>query len=822
MKSLLRRSGLLALVFLLSAFAATAQLAPTTVARIDIKHVGPAKVSDELIRANIRVRVGDPYVRSAVDDDVKNLYGTGFFYNIQVTDDYTDQGVVLTYIIQGKPRLTSINFEGNKKFSVSKLSKKVTSKVGQPLDEQKLFSDVQEIKKMYLNAGYPQTEVKYTVSIDENMGTGSATFEIKESPKVKIESIHFVGNAAFPESKLRKIVKIHKPGLFGSLFGWRTFKQDKLTEGKEKLYDFYREKGYLDFDIQDVQLTYPNPARVDIKIIITEGKQYRIGKITFEGTTFLPTNAISPTFDPGPKPDKNSPNYATWVEETRLHRGFPMKVGTLFTPNGMDADIDAIENFYGARGYIDVTRSSRNLQVLRVPNVETGTIDLEFQIDEGQKNYIEKIDIRGNVKTKDKVIRRELSVTPGEVFDMTRVKLSRTRLDNMQYFSKVEARPEPTDVPNRKNLVIDLEEKSTGNFSVGAGFSSVDSIVGFAEVTQGNFDLFNPPTFTGGGQKFRTRIQLGTQRQDYEISFTEPWFLGHKLALGVDLYRRELDFQSVNSLYNEQRTGARVSLTRALGSDFLIGSVSTTVEDAGIVDVPYYAPPSILDEAGNKILFRFGGSLAYDTRNSTRLPDHGQRTELDAEVVTGDAQFYKLELSTDWYFKGPFDGHVLEMVAKAGVVSSLGSGNVPFYERFYLGGLKTLRGYEYRGVGPEESYMYPDVTYDTNGLPVSTNSITAYEPVGGNTYWFASAEYSLPLIERLRFATFYDIGMVYPDSYSFSSSGSTGFADDIGIGLRIDLPIGPLRLDYGIPINHDKNTGGSGRFQFGVGYTRDF
>src|SRR5262249_20744722 len=161
----------------------------------------------------------------------------------------------------------------------------------------------------------------------------------------------------------------------------------------------------------------------------------------------------------------------------------------------------------------------------------TGTMDLEFLLEEGQKSYIEKIEIRGNTKTKDKVIRRELAVAPGETFDMVRVKVSKQRLEGLQYFEKVDTRPEGTDVPNRKNLIVGVDEKNTGNFTLGAGFSSVDSIVGFAEISQGNFDLFHPPTFTGGGQKFRLRIQLGTQRKDFVISFVEPWFLGRKLSL---------------------------------------------------------------------------------------------------------------------------------------------------------------------------------------------------------------------------------------------------------------------------------------------------
>ena len=278
-------------------------------------------------------------------------------------------------------------------------------------------------------------------------------------------------------------------------------------------------------------------------------------------------------------------------------------------------------------------------------------MDLEFQIDEGQKNYIEKIEIRGNTKTKvtASFAANWRSLARRNPFDMVRVDLSQRRLEGLQYFEKVDARPEATDIPNRKNLIVGVEEKNTGNLTMGAGFSSVDSVVGFVEVSQGNFDLFNPPNFTGGGQKFRLRVQLGTERQDYELSFTEPWFLGRKIQLGVDLYRHDLNFQSLNNLYDEVQTGGRVGLTKALGSDFLIGTVGYTLEDIGILlnghtvatngggnvrivgQTPI--PNALTSESGYNLVSKFDFGLAYDTRNSVTLPNKGQRTSLTADIA---------------------------------------------------------------------------------------------------------------------------------------------------------------------------------------------
>lgn len=794
-----------------------AQLSSPKVQRIEIKHIGPATVSDELIRSNIRVKPGDPYVRFSVDDDVKNLYGTGLFYNIRVAEENTTDGVALTYLVQAKPRLTDIKFSGNKKYKDSKLQSKITSRVGDPLDERKLFTDSQDLKKMYEKAGYPGTEVKYVLSLEEASGRGTVTFEIKESPKVKIKGVEFVGASAFSEKELRKVIKTRKRWMFSWLTGSGVYKADEFEMDRERLTEFYRNRGYIDFEIKDVQLERPTPKTMVVKIEVREGTPYKVGAITFTGTTLLNTNAVQPDFAPGTVPP-DGVSREEWLAARQLNRRFPMKEGDTFTPTGLSKNTEVIEDFYGAKGYIDVTPSTGNLRVSKVPNTERGTMDLEYRIEEGQKSYIEKIEIRGNTKTKDRVIRRELAVAPGEVFDMVRVKISEQRLQGLQYFEKVDSRPEPTDIPNRKNLVIGVEEKNTGNVSLGAGFSTVDSIVGYVEFTQGNFDIGKPPYFTGGGQKFRARVQIGSQRQDYTLSFIEPWFTGRKLSLGVDLYRRELDFQSVENLYNEERTGARLSLTRALGSDFLIGSVNYTIEQVGIVDVSTNAPAAISNEEGRALLSKFGASLAYDTRNNVTLPDRGQRTELFGQITGGpfggDRDFYKVELKTAWYFKGLYSGHVLEVVGRAGVGDGLtGNKDIPFYERYYLGGLYSLRGFKYREIGPRELLL--------DG--------SAYEPVGGKTYWFATAEYSIPIIERLRFAVFYDIGMVYPGAFSFSPDPSRGpgydtgtYADNWGIGLRLNLPIGPLRLDYGFPITAPNGVSDSGRFQFGVGYTREF
>ena len=781
----------------------------TKVAKIEVQHVGPPAVSDSLIRANIRVKEGEPFLRPSVDEDIRNLYATGYFYNIRVGEEPTPDGVKLIYVFQGKPRLTEIKFSGNKKFAPKKLSRKLTSKVGKPLDQRKLFGDAQEIEKMYQKVGYPRTTVKPVVSIDENAGRGSVTFEIKETGKVKVIDVAFDGAQAFTKKKLRKVLKTKRRWFLSWLTGSGVLKEDEFEDDKDRLIEFYQNEGYIDFEIKEVKFDYKSPSKMIVRFVISEGSQYKVGAVTFTGNKLFSEEEISKGI----------------VVAGRLDRP-RMTVGKTFTPKGLKADTEAIADYYGSKGYI-----STEIKANKSANTTTGTMDLVYEIKESDKSYIERIDIKGNYKTKDRVIRRELAVSPGEVYDTVRVKLSKARLEGLTYFEKVDTQPEDNEgLPNRKNLVVAVDEKDTGYFTFGAGFSSVDNLVGFVEVTQGNFDLFKPPTFTGAGQKFRLKAQIGTQRQDYQVTFIEPWFLNRKLQLGVDLYHQELNFLS--DIYDETRTGGTLSLTRALGSEFLLGKISYTLESIGI-DIARGLHPDnqvrnvtvgtgtnattravtnfanvsqeLYDERGNRLVSKIGTSLAYDTRNHALLPSRGQRTELIGElaggVLGGDTDFYKLELRSDWYFPGFFEGHIFQIGAETGVVEPYGdSSRVPLFDRWYLGGANTMRGYKFRHVGPRDRFG---------------------EPIGGNTYVFGTIEYSLPIIERLRFAVFYDIGNVYRGSWDYSHLRD--FNDNWGVGLRINIPqLGPLRLDYGVPITHGAENSGSGRFQFGASYGRGF
>jgi outer membrane protein insertion porin family len=799
---------------------ASAQVAGPPINKVSVRFVGPPPVSEEFIRANVRLKAGEPFTRPAADEDVKDLYATGYFYKINVAADESGGGVDVTYIVQGKPILIDpVTIVGNVKMSNRKLRKKITSKPGQPLDERKLFDDAQAIKEIYEKAGYQKTTVTAeTTGIDEAAGHARAAIIIHETPKIKIKDVIFVNATAATQRELRKVFKkTRRRWMFSWLTGSGVLKEDEFETDKEGLIEFYQNKGYIDFAIQDVKFEYINPKWMNIRVILSEGRQYKVGSLSIKGNTIFTTN-----------------DFIQGVKINRTLMRLKLVPGAIFKPSQFNDDQETMRDMYGARGYLDPNQHGTTLiSAINSPNPATGTIDLSYDIQEGEKDYVEKIIIKGNVKTKDRVLRRELAIYPGEVYDMVRVKISQQKLQGLEYFSKVDMQAQDTDVPNHKDLVIGVEEKSTGNFTIGAGFSTVESLVGTVEVRQGNFDLFNPPTFTGAGQKLQLRLSVGLLLQDYDLHFTEPWFLGKRLIFDVDLYHRDNYYNALHGDYSETFDGGTISLTKALGSQFLRGTVSYTMENVHVSITPNFFPydttnyfatggglyegenytgpqvsSAILAERGSYLISKFGTSLEYDTRNNLRMPDGGQDTSISAQVATppGDTDFYKLELRTRWFFKGFATNHILELDGRGGVVSPWGdTARVPIFERWTLGGLYSLRGYRYETVGP----------LDNLG-----------EALGGDTYWFASAEYSIPLISIVRYAFFYDIGNVYADPFSLRRApGTQFFNDDLGVGLIIVLPIGggtPLRLDYGVPIVHDMTASKFGRFQFGFGYSRPF
>ena len=729
---------------------------------IDVQYAGASTVSKEKILANMRTRVGRPYSEQIVEEDIRNLYATGNISNVRIFGEPVKDGVRVIVVVQSKAQITEVTLTGVQELKTTRIRKEIGAKPGDTLNEANLQADKEKIIKYYADKGFTEVDVSYKTEINDKLGTVRVAFTVNEGGKVAIRSVTFAGNSALTVKEIRKVVKTQKKGLLNIFTsGVGRLNTEQLDSDVAAIRDLYQSRGYMDAKVAPPQVTRDG-GKVDVAFTITEGGQYHVGRVTYIGAKVFTPDEIT--------------------------RGAKVKTGEVYAPQHVRADVKAMQDLYGTRGYIDFQAGANTTPAAGQ------TIDVTFNMDEGVQSYLEHINISGNTRTQDKVIRRELPLTPGEVFNTVRVDAGKQRLMNLNYFSKVDAYPADTLVPGRKDLNVLVEEKRTGSFNFGAGFSSIDNLLGFAEITQGNFDITRWPYFTGGGQKFRLRVQYGTRRKDFVLSLTEPYFLDREISVGGEIFYREASF--VSDVYDERRYGFDVNARKRLG-EFLTGRVSYTLQDITIFKVAADASQAIKDEAGSRVQSKLAAGLTHDTRDSVFLTRRGHRVDLSVYgaggFLGGGTDIYGFDLEGSKYFHLPFDTILTLNGEIASVNTWAGGDRVPIFDRLFLGGANNLRGFKFRDVGPK----------DVNG-----------EPIGGQSLWRLTAEITAPIVEKVRAALFYDIGSVGESAYSFSS----GVNSDVGLGVRLDLPIGPVRIDYGIPLQRDEFTSSSGRFNFNIGY----
>jgi len=731
---------------------------------IEVQYAGASTVSKEKLLANMRTRVGKPYAEQAVEEDIRNLYKTGNISNVRIFGEQVPDGsgVKVIVVVQSKAKITEVHLNGATRIKESRLRKEISAKPGDTLDEASLEQDRQKILKYYTDKGFTDIEVKYNTELNETAGTAVVTFSVNEGGKLIIKKVKFEGNTVFKTSDLASAVKTKPKGIRYIFSGGGKLNTDTLDTDVVALKDKYLAQGYIDVVIAPPRIDREG-EKADVTFVIHEGAQYHVGKVTYNGAKVFPIDQLTKTAK--------------------------IKTGNVYSPQAVRADVKSIQDTYGTRGYIDFQAGAAT-----TPG-PGNTIDVTYNFEEGTQSYLEHINISGNQRTKDKVIRREIPLTPGEIFNTVYVDSAKARLMNTNYFAKVETYPADTLVPGRKDLNVIVEEKRTGSFNFGAGFSSIDKLLGFAEITQGNFDITRWPYFTGGGQKFRIRVQYGTERKDFIMSLTEPYFLDREIAVGGDIYYREAAFTS--NVYNERHYGFDLTARKRL-TPFITGRVEYRLEEVTIFNVDSSASQAIQDEAGSTLKSQISGGLTYDTRDSLFLTRHGERVDLSAYVaggfLGGQESIYGFDLEASKYVLLPWDTILTFNGELAFANTWNGASEVPIYDRLYLGGANNLRGFKFRDVGPK----------DENG-----------EPLGGNSLARFTVEYTYPIVDKVRGAIFYDVGFVNEGSYNFSGSDVNS---DIGIGVRLDLPIGPVRIDYGIPTQRDSFSSKNGQFNFNIGY----
>ena len=735
---------------------------PPIIRSMDVQYTGPATISRERILAQMRTKVGQPYSNEIVQEDIKALYKTGYIRNVRIFAQPEGDGVKVIVAVQTRAIIREIEITGAEHLKAQRLRKEIKVRLNQAVDEQQLEDARQKIIEIYQGRGFNDVSVEFRIDpIDEKRGTARVVFTVNEGVKGAISQVRFEGNAHFSQRVLRKQMKTRGRSLIYFVDKTGRLDEVQLEQDMDKIREFYQDHGYIDVEVKEVRKERTPKGPMIITIVIAEGPQYHVRKLTVSG-------------------------YQA-TTEAKVLALLKMKEGSVYSPKQLRDDAKAVADAYGSGGYVDLVITPEGTPA------GTGLIDVHYNIEEGTRSFVNRVNIEGNTRTKDKVIRREVLVAPGDVFNTVRVDITKKRLDNLGYFAKVETYPEETDIPGRKDLTILVQEKRTGSLSFGGGFSTVDKLVGFAELTQGNFDLFNWPSFTGGGQKFRLRVQYGTERKDFILTITEPYFLDRRLALTGQAFYTEANYLSAD--YDQRNYGFSIEMRKPINA-YTYGTLGYTLQNIDIFNVAASSPAFIQSQSGTFTESKVFSSVVFDSRDNPLLSRRGQRITFSPGIaggfLGGDTQIYALDLEGSQYFHLPWDT-ILLINGEIATVSQWGSGSeVPIFERLFLGGSNNLRGFPFREVGPQQ-----------NG-----------EPIGGLSMSRATIEWTFPIIEKARGAVFYDTGFVNSSAWSF---GFNHMASDVGIGLRLDLPIGPLRLDYGYPVMRDGYNGG-GHFNFNVGY----
>lgn len=731
---------------------------------VEIRYRGPKTIDEIALRNSISTRAGQTYSTERLDADIKKLYESGKVDDVRWLAEPAGNGVKLIAEVSTRPPLDSVGFAGNTIFGDKKLAKESKLKAGGALSDEQILTARRNIEAYYQGYGYPDVTVTHRMQPSDG-GGASLIFLIDEGVKNEVRNIRFEGNANITSKDLEKVMKTKEKGIFSIITKSGRIQGNQLEEDMEEILDYYRNKGFLRVSSSGIQRIPAGGNKIDLLVPINEGIRYKVAGVGFGKISVF-------------KPEE-------------LYPALTLVGGDAYSSKKMRADIDMIRSYYGSRGYADAT------VVPDIENASDDTVQITYRITEGGRFRVGRVNISGNTKSQDKVIRREVPLKPGDWFNSVDVETTRTRLRNLNYFNDTQVSAVPGSGGYR-DLNILVDEKKTGSLSFGVGFSSIDNLVGYVTVEQTNFDLFNPWRFTGGGQRFTASLRAGAERQDFSLSLVEPWFLDRQLALGGELFYKSALYYS--DFYEQGNMGASVFLRKPLGEkaylrgEYRFEKIQIDADNDGIplTDDDYF---TTLD--GDYLRSSLGLSYVYDSRDSNQTPREGHKVDvgLNYAGVGGDVNTITFTASAQKYWNLKWDT-ILSLNAEIGMVDSTNDDDVPIFDRQFLGGARTLRGFEFRDVGPRD--------------PASE------EVIGGNSMGWLSVEYTIPLFEQVRGAVFYDAGFVNADSWDFSPSD---LYTDAGVGLRLNLPFGPLAFDYAVPLQSpDSLADKSGQFNFYLDY----
>lgn len=733
----------------------------------DIRIQGNSAISTTTILNRVKMKPGDPFEESALNKELKRLFATGYFNDVSVETEDRPEGVLVIFTVVEKPLIEKIVFRGNARIKSPRLMKKLTIKEGDLLDQSLLAQNVAEVKALYVEQGYSNITVDYQLEPSTEPGKAVVVFVVDEGFPIKVKSIKFKGNTHVPSAELEKYMSTKTAWWF---IRKGAFDEAQFEGDLERITSYYRQRGFLDATMSSDSEYSDDGKEMHITIVVNEGKQYQVGELAIDGQL---------AFD-----------------EMEIRRRIKTRTGDPFDQKKIKEDVENVRAFYYHKGYMNA-----DIDVNRKYNSSTGMMDLKFMITAGEEVAVGQINVLGNVKTKDKVVRRELRVYPGEKYDGDKLKKSKERIYNLGFFEDVYFETIDTDDPNVKDLNVTVKETKTGEFSFGGGYSSVDAWIGFAQIRQKNFDLLSFPSFTGSGQDLTIRAEIGTARSNYFLGWTDPWIFDFPYLFGFDVYRQQHERYGLSGWgYDETRTGGDTKIGKELTDEIYTG-LNYNLEEVKISNIPDDATDDLRKELGSNWISRLTWNINYDTRDNKFSPTKGIYTGLSLEnaggMIGGDKSFVKGYWFGNYYHSF-FEIFVLELQGRTGVVDNYGkSDDVPIYERYFAGGATTIRGYKQRGVGPRD--------------PGSNVAL------GGESMVIGNAEVTFPIFKNLlKGAVFYDVGTVHENAKDLFKTD--GYRAGTGVGLRIKTPIGPVKLDYGYPLNKNYDDERNGEFYFSVSH----
>ncbi len=768
------------LVFLTSA-PVTVSAEEVLVTLIEVQ--GNRRIESATVLAKIKTREGAVFSPSQIKEDIRLLYQLGHFEDVQVKTEGFEQGLKVIFWVREKPLIREISYEGNEEVTAEKLKELVTLLPRTAFNQQLIQDNAEKIRLKYQDSGYYHAVI-VPVIVELKGGDKNIVYYIEEGKKIRLSEVIITGNTVIPAKEIRESMKNQEHWFFSFVGSSGTLRSEDLKEDIETVRNLYYNRGYIQVQVSDPVIeerpltvhtheflgqteTYTTSNEVAIRIHIQEGDQFQIGSVTLKGNTTITDNEL--------------------LKELKLKRG------DVFSREVLRQDVARIMDRYDS-----IARPFASVVPLFNIDQEKKIVALSFEIQEGGEVRIGRIDITGNNKSRDKVIRREMRLDEGDLYSKKALKRSYERINNLNFFESVDISPERRLQEPVMDLNIRVKEKMTGNLSIGGGYSSVDRLMGIAEITQGNLG--------GRGQLLKFKVQWGKTRRLYMVSFMEPYLFDKALWGRVDLYNQDQNFDGYKLKSNGFGLGTGKSFT-----EYVSGSIRYSLDKSNIYDIttaPTYLLQRQIDSYGNDVTTSsLTANLSRDSRDFYLDPKTGSRNTVFVQYaggpLGGDPSFIKSVADSAWYFPVFWDT-VFMARGRVGFVGSLIELPIPTGERFFVGGAGSVRGYRYGTVG----------TIGPDG-PIESGIDGALTRIGGNKELIFNLEYTFPIVPaaRLKGLLFYDMGRAYNN---YEPLRPMQLRHSYGWGFWWLSPMGPLRFEWGYIINK-KATDQPSQFEFSIG-----